>query len=528
MLLKDLDAKHPTYDADAWADNDALYAGGKKFRDRIHRFLPQNPMEPDAVYAQRKNEARYRPYVGSIVDYYVAWLFSATFDIRAKGEDGEATELDSFYAQWKEEVAEDTDLIDFMRARMTSALVAGAAHWLVEFPDDGQPRETDKADFNARKLGEARLRQIERSEVYDWECDDAGALVWVNVHDLKTTRADPRAGARSTFVETWKIYDATDCETFRVTYQKGKRPKPTEEIPSLGKRPHGLARVPMVVMAPPAGLEFLERLKDAQLENFSLIAAHNWSIKRTCYAMPVFQVENSSKPPTMGAGYYIMIGKDEKASWIAPPTEHLQITGETIESSREELYRLTHQLALSVNNKKAAAVSRSGESKEQDSLSTRVMLNALGAVAKEAIEQTFDLVSEGRLENLSFSIEGLDAFDTEAVSALLANGLQAEKLGLFGKSKTWDKEMTIRAQLGMVPDVDQVVKDAIRKETEDAVDKQPDVDQAEQVRQALAGLAQGGAAPGNGGGTPSGQVRPPGNSGGPAQRKDLVSGAAPV
>lgn len=474
MLLSALDAKNPAYDAETWADNEALYRGGKSARARFDRFLPKNPSEPTETYALRLKESAYKSYVGSVVDYYVAWLFSASFDVRARDAvTGEpVAKLDDFYAKWKEDVGGDVDLIDFLRDRLRVALTQECSHWLVEFPGDGGAPPSDRAEYEARELGNARLCPVERSQLYDWECDDHDELLWVIVHDMRYIRPDPRQ-ERDQIVETWRIYDATDVETFELRYESGKRPPPKTDVASLGKRKHGAVQVPIVTLRLPDGLCVVERTKDAQLEHFRLSNALTWGIKRTCYAMPVFKLKDEQSPPVMGTGYYIQLGAEDSADWMAPPTDHLSATALAADAARDEIYRIAHQMALSVNNRMAAAVSRSGESKEQDALATRVMLNVFGAAIKEAIEETYEILSDGRGDvEVAFSVEGLDAFDTESVSVLLANVGTAQGLGI--PSKTFEKEIKIRAALGMVPDADQSVKDAIREEIDEGVDNPPE------------------------------------------------------
>lgn len=478
MLLRDLDAKNDAYDADAWADNEAMYAGGKKFRSRMNRFLTKNPSEPGNVYTMRKAESHYRPYVGSIVDYYVAWLFSANFDIRGTdSESGEAiAKLDDFYSNWKEDVGNDTDLTAFLRERFTQTLVKGASHWLIEFPDDGGLVPQSAYEFHARGLGNAKLRKVECEQVYDWECNEGtDDLAWVILHDLKVPRKDPRSGPRNQIIETWTIYDATNVETFQCVYVVGKRPQPQTDIPSQGLKPHGAQQVPLVTMAVPEGLAVIDRTKEAALANFRLSAALEWGIKRTCYAMPVFKTDDDEKPPIMGTGYYVQIGKDESYEWAAPPTAHLDVTSKEKDSAREEIYRITHQLALSVDNTKAAAVGRSGESKEMDALATRVVLNAFGACVKSAVEKSYEILSDGRGDTeISFSIEGLDSFDTQGVAVLIDNAVKAQPLSI--PSKTYKKEVKTRVALAMIPDADQSVKDQVRKEVDEGVENEPDVD----------------------------------------------------
>src|SRR5262245_18458260 len=130
MLLELLNAKHPSYDADTWCKYDALYRGGKKFREHIGEFLKQNEVEPVQVYARRRDEAYYRSYLGPIVDFFAAQLFTAPMVIRARDAEGEPTEADPFYSSFKEDVdGLGLDLIDFMRSRFVTALVKCASWW---------------------------------------------------------------------------------------------------------------------------------------------------------------------------------------------------------------------------------------------------------------------------------------------------------------------------------------------------------------------------------------------------------------
>src|SRR5690606_28681190 len=95
----------------------ALYEGGKAFRSRVTRMLPRNGQEPDQVYQERLKIAHYRSYLGPIVDYFVAFLFTAQLAQRAN-VDGKPVELDDWYGKWKEDCdGEGTDLTEFLRER---------------------------------------------------------------------------------------------------------------------------------------------------------------------------------------------------------------------------------------------------------------------------------------------------------------------------------------------------------------------------------------------------------------------------
>lgn len=504
MILDYLDAKHDSYDAERWADNRAIYTGGAEFRARIARFLPRRPKEPQDQYGDRQREACYRPYVGSIVDYFTAWLFSASFSVRAQNKKTgkQIDEVDEFYGRWKEDVGEDQDITEFMRDRFTDALQTGCSYWLVEFPDPGDTTNLSRADYDNLGLGHPALCRLSRDQIYDWECDGDGNYIWAIVHGISKIRTDPRMGKRDTYIETWELYDSEFVELYEIQWKEGQRPVGTTNIPPKSRRRHGARQVPIVEFEIPPGLAVVERVKEAQIAQFRLSSALDWGIKQTCYATPIFKLEDAAKPPVMGTGYYMMIGKEEDVVWIAPPTDHLDVTAQEKESAREEIYRITHQLALSVNNREPGAVSRSGESKEQDALSTRVMLNAYGSLVKEALEETYEIVSDARGDvEVTFSVEGYDSFDTQAVGVLLANTQLVKDLAI--PSKTVTKEIFKRAALAAMPDADQSVKDVVRDEIDKGVDEMPDPVEAENAR--LHAMASGLA------GTPDGSKKPSGN-----------------
>ena len=149
-------------------------------------------------------------------------------------------------------------------------------------------------------------------------------MLWVILHDVKRVRLDPRASQRHAVTERWWLCDRDVVERFEVTYDPHDPPKPEDMVPSVGVKIHGLGVVPVVDMVLPKGLWIANRIASSQKESFRLGNANNWSIRQTCYAMPVFHLEPDAKPPVMGAGYYVKMGITEKASWLAPPTDHIE------------------------------------------------------------------------------------------------------------------------------------------------------------------------------------------------------------
>jgi gas vesicle protein len=472
MRLDILDSKHPTYNKDRWCQLDALSKGGEHFQKLISTFLPQNPVEPGDVYAQRQAQAHYRSYLSTIVNLYVGWLFASGFSTKAyqPGTKDPVEDLPPFYSEFQEDVGAETQLSSFMQERFRDALTMQQAAWLIEFPsNDGVEPDTAK-DFEDRGLGRATLKAIERHEMFDWEEDEHGELNWVNIHTQFEVRKS-WAHARNTVVETWRIYEREYVHTFQMEYDKDKgRPRdPKHDVAKIDEAPHGFKRVPVVRLCIPKELCIGEAVFDTQLEYFRLDNALSWLIRRTCYAQPVFNLDDGENtPPRMGAGYAILLGKDDKMGWTSPPVAPFDILQKNIDSKREEIYRIVHQMAQAVDNN-AETVGRSADSKEIDAAATRIMLNAYGKIVAERIEEMYEIISEARgEEEVVWSIEGFSGYDTATVSSLIGNTIAAAEAMV--PSPTFHRELRTKMAMAMMPEVDQTVKDTIRAEIKSASD----------------------------------------------------------
>lgn len=469
MQLGILDTTHPTYNPARWSEVCALAKGGKLYRDYLGKFLPQNPVEPDDVYAQRKREAHLTSYSASIINLYTSWLFASSFSVKAykRGTEEPVEAVDAFYGEFQEDVGYETQLSTFIKERFRAALENEHAYFLAELPSNDGVEPGNKMEYEERGLGRATLKALDCCEVIDWDMDDLGQYNWVMVR----TAAEQRASwmqKRDEVVETWRLYDRTHCRTFQLRYKKGQRPRdPKKEVTEVENAPHGFKRVPVVRLSVPHELCIGEQTFDPQLEHFRVDNALSWLIRRTCYAQPVFNIEDGeNNPPRMGAGYAIMLGKDDKMGWTAPPQAPFDILQGKLDSKREEIYRIVHQMAQAVDNN-AETVGRSADSKEIDAAATRILLNEYGTHVSKAIEEAYELISEARDDaDYEWSVEGFSGYDTATVSSLLGNATVARGLGI--PSKTFHKELCTKTALALLPEVDQRVKDTIRKEITDA------------------------------------------------------------
>jgi len=463
MKIKTLRQTHPTYDAERWVELEALSKGGRLFHSMIRHFLPANAVEPAEIYATRIKQAHYHSYTAAITNLYVGWLFAADFTVKphSKARAKAIDETDDFYGLFQEDVGDETTFSAFTRERFREALTTGKSHYLIQLPSDEGSPAADKKEWEDRMLGRATLKNIHNCEVLDWMCDERGQFEWVVLHDKDTVRK-LWSGERDTVIEQWRIYDKENCTTFRIEYPVNRPPSDDTEISDITAAPHGFRRVPLMTLSMPEQLCIGEETRDPQIEHFRLDNALSWLIRRTCYAQPVFNIEDGDTVPTMGTGYGIVLAKDDKFGWTSPPMAPFDVLQKNVEAKRDEIFRVTHTMAQSVDNN-AETVGRSAASKEIDAAATRIMLQAYGSYVSKTIEETYETISEARKEDdYEWSVEGFSGYDTATVASLISNAREARAIGI--PSPSFHKEISIKIANAMFAGEDQRLKEIIRGE----------------------------------------------------------------
>lgn len=468
MKLGILDEKSNCYDPERWCELDALAKGGLRFKKLLGKFLPQNPAENPSIYQQRCAQAHYHSYSGAIINLYVSWLFSASMSPTAfqKSTSEQVESLPPFYGEFSESVCKETTLHQFMRDRFREALTHERSHWLLEKPsNDGQAPE-NKLDYDARKLGRVTLKAIDRDELFDAGYGEDGTLEYIKLHTLTEDRPSWATPHGASFVETWRIYDAEECVTFVYRYKKSERSKDLDHEVEASGPPvkHGFKRVPFVSMVVPSELCIGEQTRDSQVEHFRLNNGLSWLIRRTCYAQPVWKLADpeNAPPQIMGAGREVMIGAEDDFFWTAPPNAPFDILQKSVDSKRDEIYRIVHQMAQGLDNN-ADTVGRSADSKEIDAAATRILLDAYASFVCPAVEETYEIISEARDEiDYEWSVEGFEGYDTATASTLLGNVASFDSLSI--PSHTARRTLYTKVALALLPGVDQKIKDVIREE----------------------------------------------------------------
>lgn len=465
MKYKELNSKHSSYDCEVSSRYQQLYQGGKVFRDNITCFLPKNRQEQDDVYHMRCKQAPYIPHVGAIIDQYGATIFSAPYTIRATKNNSEA-KLDDFYAEFKEDVdTKGTDLSSFFKERFQESLVKGQSYWLVESPtapsEIQEINELNRLQWMELGLDRIRLAPIPAENLFDWECDLRGELEWCVIYSTSCYR--PAPGAELLYVKTWKVYTRDEISVYQLEHTVKNPPNDETNIPLVEQYKHNLPGVPLLSLCLPAGLWLMDRTSDAQLEHFRLSAAQAWLFRRTAYPMGVFKLKDADSLPQTGAGQALIMGSEEEFDWKEPGGASFAAFENRIKSAENTIYKIAVQMAMGIDNS-GAALGRSADSKQVDMMAADICLRAYAVLIKEALEKTYEFVSNARGEyDLKFSIEDLNQFSLVDVTTLVTNATAAKTLGI--QSETFWKELYKRIAIAQLPsDTKQDIKDLIRQE----------------------------------------------------------------
>lgn len=456
-----------------------LFEGGASFRARVADYLPRNDVEPAAVHKKRCERAHYLNYCASITNFFASALFTSPPVLAS-----DPAEVDAFYADLREDAdGTGTDLDALLRDMVVRALVGRRAYLRVEFPPVAGAAPTTLADADAAGLRRARLVPVPTEAIRHWRRAPDGTFAWVVEYDRREELLDFSDEA-PTVTETWTQWFADGgARRWQLVRRAEDRPRPEDTVPEIEPLVSPCGAIPLVELRLPPELWLLNHLADPALEHFRKRNALSWAIDRTCYAMPFFFLKDARKPPTMGAGYYGILGMDEKVDWPSPPSTPFDVIAANTRELVQELHRVAQQMALGVDNN-ASAIGRSGDSKKADHEATEIVLKAYGKRMREPLERVMDLISRGRGERIVWSVGGMDVYDLADAATLTDMAVASDPLRI--PSATYRRELFKAVTRAQLPNLGEDARRAIDAE----------IDAGVSAEELLPGQAPG-APPGN-------------------------------
>jgi hypothetical protein len=453
---------HHHYQPNYWAKLRALYAGGYHLLDDrklLEQLMPIHAGEEDLVYDERLKRAFYIPYFGQLVDFICAALASDPVKIESNPK-GDDTFYSAFFANCLKPGGKRLSVNQLLREQVLTALLCRRSWVLVDLPSVEKDDPEPKSAFEEEQLGrlDAYALPVEPESVIDWERDDAGELEWANLCQVE--RARPSIDADRNHVrETYTIYDRQGWQRFLVEYDVDKGPPDAKkEIPPAAAGPHSFGRVPLVGLRLPFGLWAGNKLESIAREHFNKRNALSWGEYRSLFQMlavmlePQHATSELTEDPDravrqpVGPGRVMVLAGNDKVQYLSPAAEPFRVAMEDLAVLRDEMHRVMHQMALSVDNS-GAALQRSAKSKQVDQGSTAVVLRDLGRRAREHLQAIYEMVSLGRREKLDWSASGMDQFDEVSMDQFVTEASLVETISIPSQSFQADYKFELARRL---------------------------------------------------------------------------------
>ncbi len=188
-------------------------------RAHADQYLTRRQKEPQDVYLERLSRLFYENYIGSIIDWYAATLFSREPGISIETKNDSVAQ---YFASFSDDCdRKNTRLTEFLKHSFTEMLVTGASHLLVDFPRPTK-KPTNRGEEEALGLSRAFLVNYGAEELINWSLDEDGQYAWVVLRRSSQTQLSvehPEA-VDQTF---WYYYDKQSYKVFKRTDQTGEK-----------------------------------------------------------------------------------------------------------------------------------------------------------------------------------------------------------------------------------------------------------------------------------------------------------------
>jgi len=318
-------------------------------------------------------------------------------------------------------------------------------------------------------MAQPTLYKLCPEQVTNWRKDERGEYEWLVEHQVSEGLLRFQ-DTDVTVTETWTLWEPTGATRWQVSYYRDRPPPDDYVVPEIDA-PKSFGVIPVKSLVLPDHLWLMNVIGDTCLEHFRVQNALSYLQRMAAYTMPVFNVKNKRNPPKMGTGYFVMIGLEEKMQWAGPPTDPMVALEARLSVLKDEIYRVATQMARGVDNN-AAAIGRSGLSKQADASATERVLAAYGELVCEALEDTYQTISAARNDGLTISVKGMDAYDLADSATLIANAATTQTLGIPSKQYRIEKyKKIVRAELSHLSEesmktIDQEIEAGVTDEPE--------------------------------------------------------------
>lgn len=495
MLAGILRQKHPEWDGKLWELLDVLYEGGFDVSSdsaRLDQMLPKSANESSVNHDERKKSACYINYMGDVVDFFGAQLFTKTLTV-LPGEKMPKAKLEPY-----EEFSEDADgkghsLQELISKVFLSAAVTRKAIVAVDFPRNIEPAAS-LLEERKGKMDRPRAFLVDPSALLDWKKADDGTYEWAVLYRATCDRDSPES-QRDKITYEWKVWrmvaGVARWQRFAVTKEKGDQhvPKDEDEIPLVDEDVTSFKRVPLVDFMLPKGLWIGNKIGPMVLEHFRRRTTLVTSQAKSLHAIPVIALgpeigaaqgkmpSEAQQDPSRGSDPigqfdqkgWVKTGADDKVYFAEPDGGAYEVEAKQIDRLVDEIFRVSHLMAQSVAAT-SQAMQRSGASKVEDRNATEVVLEALGDKLGKFAVRIYDTIAQAMGDDVFWVAKGLSDFRIRDRKQVVEEGKSVSSIAI--PSKTFKKNYFTQIALRLLDDISPEDEQAIRLELEEAAEKE--------------------------------------------------------
>lgn len=520
--------RHPEYDADYWKRCRVLYKGGASLledKDTLKKIMPQHSKEEHDVYEERLSRAFYIPYCGSIIDKIASELtgkpLTLTLGDLTEAEDADSKEKakadsdpDGFYEEFFTDCSRPggakLSINQLAREQILTAMQTGRAWTLVDLPPAPEGGYKNKEEQEQAGALDAYACAVEPEAVIDWEQAESGEMKWAIVMETINQR-EGLVGDRDKVTLRFRYYLPDSWAVYEITYSLKKKPNgpdDRDQVKLVGSGSHSFGQVPLLPLQLPAGLWAMSKLEAIARAHMNQRNALSWGQLKALFPVPVLYAgppnplnevsedQNRALQPH-GPGYMVILSggaKDhpgDKLEYFSPDSAPYKMAAEDLNVIRDEMHRVLHAMAQSVDNS-GAALKRSAESKSIDAQSASAVLKALGVILREHFTEALETVAAGRKDKgLEFTLKGMDIFDDVSLTELVTDAVALEAVNI--PSATFQKRFKLKiAKVALGAEATDEEMNMIEDELEQTL-TQDTYDMANQAEQAGHDTAMAGA-----------------------------------
>lgn len=481
-----LEAKNPDYEIVDYNFRALLYLGGTEIIKPAQAaiYIPRiSEHEHEESYRQKLNCATYTNNFAKAVNFYMAQLFTKKLTVLPK----DASKQQPFYEEFSKDAdRKGTTFRQFLQGVMTDLLTHAEAIVAQDLPTS---KEEVISLHHEEEMGKGRayLMRIPHGALIDWDLAEDGTYKWVRLRKTFQVSKGPfikRTKWTTQYKTVERIEDGTiKWQLFQVEHENQTPPERGVEVPLIDEGVYSNKQFPIIRHTIPDALWLGNKIAGICADHFRIKTGLHFSQMRVLFAMLVYKMgaasedaspvndndnrHNDAAAKALSRGM-VLIGENDGLDYVEPSGSSYQLINQQLREEQDDVMRIADQMAQSIAATEHGSA-RSAASKMQDNHSTQIILEELGSVARQITLRIYNLVSDGRKEEVEWEVSGMCDYKIVDRKDLLEEALTLSNVTTSLLSPLAQTKYNEQVTIALLKDLSPEDEQTIRKEIEDSV-----------------------------------------------------------